>query len=186
MLNIPKAHAFHHEYSSLACTVEIVDDVYAAIDHINTYGRHVTVEYVIWNMLKLIVTVVYLIWNMSKLNIFHLCSLYSASNDTYGSELWVSKECVTFYPSLWQFAYWLHHCRRSWSCRGVSTPSRQVFYELSVHSWLLFLSEMDVYGGSYFSQSYVLQPLIICLLFNSGPWQFILVNKPLLSSNKLL
>ncbi|KOM46972.1 hypothetical protein LR48_Vigan07g067600 [Vigna angularis] len=35
LLNIPQAHSFHHEYSSLACTVEIVDDVYAAIDHIN-------------------------------------------------------------------------------------------------------------------------------------------------------
>ncbi|XP_020202258.1 delta-1-pyrroline-5-carboxylate synthase [Cajanus cajan] len=38
LLNIPRAHSFHHEYSSLACTVEIVDDVYAAIDHINLYG----------------------------------------------------------------------------------------------------------------------------------------------------
>ncbi|XP_027940616.1 delta-1-pyrroline-5-carboxylate synthase [Vigna unguiculata] len=38
LLNIPQAHSFHHEYSSLACTVEIVDDVYAAIDHINLYG----------------------------------------------------------------------------------------------------------------------------------------------------
>ena len=42
LLNIPLAGSFHHEYSSLACTVEIVDDVYAAIDHINLYGRHVT------------------------------------------------------------------------------------------------------------------------------------------------
>ncbi|KAG5081290.1 hypothetical protein JHK86_005355 [Glycine max] len=38
LLNIPQAQTFHHEYSSLACTVEIVDDVYAAIDHINLYG----------------------------------------------------------------------------------------------------------------------------------------------------
>ncbi|KAG4953357.1 hypothetical protein AAZX31_14G063500 [Glycine max] len=38
LLNIPQAHSFHHEYSSLACTVEIVDDVYAAIEHINLYG----------------------------------------------------------------------------------------------------------------------------------------------------
>ncbi|ESW13837.1 hypothetical protein PHAVU_008G230300 [Phaseolus vulgaris] len=38
LLNIPQAHSFHHEYSSLACTVEIVDDVYAAIDHINLHG----------------------------------------------------------------------------------------------------------------------------------------------------
>ncbi|XP_061343567.1 delta-1-pyrroline-5-carboxylate synthase-like isoform X2 [Gastrolobium bilobum] len=38
LLNIPQARSFHHEYSSLACTVEIVDDVYAAIDHINLYG----------------------------------------------------------------------------------------------------------------------------------------------------
>ncbi|KAK7387418.1 hypothetical protein VNO78_28214 [Psophocarpus tetragonolobus] len=40
LLNIPMAHSLHHEYNSLACTVEIVDDVYAAIGHINLYGRH--------------------------------------------------------------------------------------------------------------------------------------------------
>ncbi|CAA3020566.1 delta-1-pyrroline-5-carboxylate synthase [Olea europaea subsp. europaea] len=38
LLNIPKAPSLHHEYSSLACTVEIVDDVYAAIDHIHKHG----------------------------------------------------------------------------------------------------------------------------------------------------
>ncbi|XP_052209963.1 delta-1-pyrroline-5-carboxylate synthase [Diospyros lotus] len=38
ILKIPEAHTFHHEYNSLACTVEIVDDVYAAIDHIHHYG----------------------------------------------------------------------------------------------------------------------------------------------------
>ncbi|TKY56790.1 Delta-1-pyrroline-5-carboxylate synthase [Spatholobus suberectus] len=49
LLNIPQAHSFHHEYNSLACTVEIVDDVYAAIDHINLYGRHATVLFLIGN-----------------------------------------------------------------------------------------------------------------------------------------
>ncbi|XP_020208247.1 delta-1-pyrroline-5-carboxylate synthase [Cajanus cajan] len=38
VLNIPLASSLHHEYNSLACTVEIVDDVYAAIDHINLHG----------------------------------------------------------------------------------------------------------------------------------------------------
>ncbi|KAI4307580.1 hypothetical protein L6164_030752 [Bauhinia variegata] len=38
LLNIPQARSFHHEYGSLACTVEVVDDVYAAIDHINNHG----------------------------------------------------------------------------------------------------------------------------------------------------
>ncbi|XP_027913507.1 delta-1-pyrroline-5-carboxylate synthase-like [Vigna unguiculata] len=38
LLNIPLARTLHHEYNSLTCTVEIVDDVYAAIDHINLYG----------------------------------------------------------------------------------------------------------------------------------------------------
>ncbi|KAL7253232.1 hypothetical protein ACSBR1_007711 [Camellia fascicularis] len=38
LLNIPEARSFHHEYCSLACTVEIVDDVYAAIDHIHRHG----------------------------------------------------------------------------------------------------------------------------------------------------
>ncbi|KAL5973466.1 Delta-1-pyrroline-5-carboxylate synthase [Asimina triloba] len=35
LLNIPEAHSFHHEYNSMACTVEIVDNVHAAIDHIH-------------------------------------------------------------------------------------------------------------------------------------------------------
>ncbi|CAH9062284.1 unnamed protein product [Cuscuta europaea] len=38
ILNIPMADSLHHEYSSLACTVEIVKDVYAAIDHIHQHG----------------------------------------------------------------------------------------------------------------------------------------------------
>lgn len=38
LLNFPEARSFHHEYNSLACTVEIVDDVYAAIDHIHQHG----------------------------------------------------------------------------------------------------------------------------------------------------
>ncbi|GAB4831846.1 Delta-1-pyrroline-5-carboxylate synthase [Ancistrocladus abbreviatus] len=37
-LNIPEAQSFHHEYNALACTIEIVDDVYAAIDHIHQHG----------------------------------------------------------------------------------------------------------------------------------------------------
>jgi hypothetical protein len=41
MLNISEASSLHHEYSSLACTIEIVEDVFAAIDHINKHGRHV-------------------------------------------------------------------------------------------------------------------------------------------------
>ncbi|CAB4301224.1 unnamed protein product [Prunus armeniaca] len=38
LLNIPQAHSFHHEYSSMSCTVEFVDDVHAAIDHIHEHG----------------------------------------------------------------------------------------------------------------------------------------------------
>ncbi|XP_059628078.1 delta-1-pyrroline-5-carboxylate synthase [Cornus florida] len=38
LMNIPEASSFHHEYNSLACTVEIVDDVYGAIDHIHHHG----------------------------------------------------------------------------------------------------------------------------------------------------
>ncbi|KAJ6768075.1 GLUTAMATE SEMIALDEHYDE DEHYDROGENASE [Salix koriyanagi] len=37
-LNIPQAHTFHHEYNSMACTIEIVDDEHAAIDHIHQHG----------------------------------------------------------------------------------------------------------------------------------------------------
>ncbi|OIW18897.1 hypothetical protein TanjilG_25340 [Lupinus angustifolius] len=40
LLKIRELSSFHHEYSSLACTVEIVEDVFAAIDHINQHGRH--------------------------------------------------------------------------------------------------------------------------------------------------
>ncbi|XP_047251289.1 delta-1-pyrroline-5-carboxylate synthase isoform X4 [Capsicum annuum] len=38
LLKIPEAQTFHHEYSSLACTVEVVEDVYAVIDHIHQHG----------------------------------------------------------------------------------------------------------------------------------------------------
>ncbi|KAG2685886.1 hypothetical protein I3760_10G147200 [Carya illinoinensis] len=38
LLNIAEASSLHHEYSSMACTIEIVDDVFAAIDHINQHG----------------------------------------------------------------------------------------------------------------------------------------------------
>ncbi|MBA0726587.1 hypothetical protein Golax_002407, partial [Gossypium laxum] len=38
LLKIPEAHSFHHEYSSMACTIEIVDDLQAAIDHIHQHG----------------------------------------------------------------------------------------------------------------------------------------------------
>ncbi|KAI3985025.1 hypothetical protein MKX01_004793 [Papaver californicum] len=38
LLNIKETESFHHEYNSMACTVEIVDDVYAAIDHIHQHG----------------------------------------------------------------------------------------------------------------------------------------------------
>ncbi|CAN6442843.1 unnamed protein product [Victoria cruziana] len=38
-LGLPEVSSFHHEYSSMACTVEIVDDVRAAIDHIHRHGR---------------------------------------------------------------------------------------------------------------------------------------------------
>ncbi|KAK2414403.1 delta-1-pyrroline-5-carboxylate synthase [Trifolium repens] len=38
LLNITEAKSFHTEYSSLACTIEIVDDVFAAIDHIHHHG----------------------------------------------------------------------------------------------------------------------------------------------------
>ncbi|XP_030534427.1 delta-1-pyrroline-5-carboxylate synthase isoform X1 [Rhodamnia argentea] len=38
MLNIPQALSLHHEYNSMACTIETVDDVHQAIDHIHQYG----------------------------------------------------------------------------------------------------------------------------------------------------
>ncbi|THU68276.1 hypothetical protein C4D60_Mb08t02200 [Musa balbisiana] len=36
--DIPEAPLFHHEYNSMACTVEVVDDIHAAIDHIHHHG----------------------------------------------------------------------------------------------------------------------------------------------------
>ncbi|KAI3447717.1 hypothetical protein Pfo_004382 [Paulownia fortunei] len=41
LLNISEAKSFHHEYNSRACTIEIVDDVKVAINHIRQHGRHV-------------------------------------------------------------------------------------------------------------------------------------------------
>ncbi|XP_043701555.1 delta-1-pyrroline-5-carboxylate synthase [Telopea speciosissima] len=38
LLNIAEAQSFHHEYNSLACTIEIVDDLHEAIDHIHRHG----------------------------------------------------------------------------------------------------------------------------------------------------
>ncbi|CAM8961922.1 hypothetical protein QQ045_003375 [Rhodiola kirilowii] len=38
LYNFPEASSFHHEYSSLACTVEIVDDLHSAVDHIHRHG----------------------------------------------------------------------------------------------------------------------------------------------------
>ena len=38
ILKLPKASSFHHEYSSMACTVEIIQDVYRVIDHIHRHG----------------------------------------------------------------------------------------------------------------------------------------------------
>ncbi|KAK8633020.1 hypothetical protein V6N13_013874 [Hibiscus sabdariffa] len=40
LLELPEAQSLHHEYSSLACTVEIVDDMEVVIDHIHQHGRH--------------------------------------------------------------------------------------------------------------------------------------------------
>ncbi|XP_042512328.1 delta-1-pyrroline-5-carboxylate synthase-like [Macadamia integrifolia] len=37
-LNIKEAQSFHHEYNSLACAIEIVEDVHEAIDHIHRHG----------------------------------------------------------------------------------------------------------------------------------------------------
>ncbi|XP_071726698.1 delta-1-pyrroline-5-carboxylate synthase-like isoform X2 [Rutidosis leptorrhynchoides] len=36
--NFSRANTFHHEYSSKACTIEIVNNVDEAIDHIHSYG----------------------------------------------------------------------------------------------------------------------------------------------------
>ncbi|GER57244.1 delta 1-pyrroline-5-carboxylate synthase [Striga asiatica] len=38
LLDVPEVKSFHHEYNSRACTIEIVDDVKAAVDHIRKHG----------------------------------------------------------------------------------------------------------------------------------------------------
>ncbi|KAF3449074.1 hypothetical protein FNV43_RR09798 [Rhamnella rubrinervis] len=38
LLSIPEAISLNHEYNSMACTIEIVDDVFAAIHHIHEHG----------------------------------------------------------------------------------------------------------------------------------------------------
>nr|KAJ0213530.1 hypothetical protein LSAT_V11C400191300 [Lactuca sativa] len=42
LLDLPEAPSLHHEYSSMSCTIEVVDDVDVAIHHINKHGRHAT------------------------------------------------------------------------------------------------------------------------------------------------
>ncbi|KAG9453091.1 hypothetical protein H6P81_005995 [Aristolochia fimbriata] len=38
LFDLPEAHSFHHEYNSIACTIELVDGVQSAIDHIHNHG----------------------------------------------------------------------------------------------------------------------------------------------------
>ncbi|CAK9185366.1 unnamed protein product [Ilex paraguariensis] len=38
LIDIAEAHSLHHEYSSMDCTVEVVNNVQAAIDHIHKHG----------------------------------------------------------------------------------------------------------------------------------------------------
>ncbi|MCO5556313.1 hypothetical protein L7F22_009860 [Adiantum nelumboides] len=42
LLKIPEVVDFHHEYSALACAIEIVKDVYGAVEHIHQFGSIVT------------------------------------------------------------------------------------------------------------------------------------------------
>ncbi|RZC93583.1 hypothetical protein C5167_007624 [Papaver somniferum] len=44
-LKLMETRTFHHEYNSMACTIEIVDDIYAAIDHIHCHGRHANISF---------------------------------------------------------------------------------------------------------------------------------------------
>lgn len=48
LLNLPQAPSFHHEYSSMSCTIEIVDDVHAAIDHIHKHGRYICIHCIVF------------------------------------------------------------------------------------------------------------------------------------------
>lgn len=59
LLNISETSTMHHEYSSLACTVEIVDDVYAAVDHIHQYGRSIHFSYFVFFSLLISVQILY-------------------------------------------------------------------------------------------------------------------------------
>ncbi|MFS7995156.1 putative glutamate-5-semialdehyde dehydrogenase, Glutamate 5-kinase [Helianthus anomalus] len=41
LLNLPAAPSFHHEYNSLNCTIEIVDDLHAVVEHIHKHETQV-------------------------------------------------------------------------------------------------------------------------------------------------
>lgn len=41
LLSIAEASPFHLEYNTMTCTVEIVEDIFAAIGHIHHHGRYV-------------------------------------------------------------------------------------------------------------------------------------------------
>lgn len=49
LLGFEEADSLHHEYNSLSCTIEIVDDVHAAIDHIHEHGRYIIFFPILWN-----------------------------------------------------------------------------------------------------------------------------------------
>ncbi|KAF1898247.1 hypothetical protein Lal_00033013 [Lupinus albus] len=83
LLNIAETCSFHHEYSSLACTIEIVDDVFAAIDHIHQHGRHV------WFLCINIIFILYIIniITLSLLLSFAVCSSHTECIVTEDSEV---------------------------------------------------------------------------------------------------
>ncbi|EOY18013.1 Pyrroline-5-carboxylate synthetase isoform 5 [Theobroma cacao] len=104
LLSIPQARSFHHEYNSMACTVEIVDDVGAAIDHIHHHGRHVTH---FWQRsLLMSLCVHYFVWIYA-----YVCTLH----------VWMDTDYLFFI--FLQCTHRLYHHRGPGNCRNLPASS---------------------------------------------------------------
>ncbi|KAK8711969.1 hypothetical protein V6N13_147223 [Hibiscus sabdariffa] len=83
LLKLPEAQSLHHEYCSLACTVEIVDDVEAAIDHIHLHGRHVVshTDCIVTNDLEVAETFLH---RVDSAAVFHNASTWFCDGARFG------------------------------------------------------------------------------------------------------
>lgn len=119
-LKIPAAHSLHHEYNSLACTIEIVDDVFAAIDHIHRHGRYV--DHAVMLMVTVVLpSIVMLLYSFALLHKWcYRSDLIIPEKGFYLNNFNRSKASLFCAFVLSQCSYRLHSC---WWSRSSSNFS---------------------------------------------------------------